>query len=58
MAYGNYEASATSVMIPGLGMMVNDHPGLGNNVVQKGHSLVNRFWEDGTDSLGVESTIE
>jgi hypothetical protein len=53
ISYGAFEATKSSVMIPGIGMMTNDHPGL-INVHQIPTSSGSRFWMDEDDALATE----
>lgn len=53
VAAGKFEASKSTVMIPGLGMIVNDYPGL-TNVDQDRHHITGKFWQDDDDTLTVE----
>ena len=54
LAGGEFECTGIgSTMIPGIGMLINDHPGL-RNVDHGVRSPVIRFWEDADDTLSVE----
>ena len=53
VAYGKFEATASSVMMFGVGMMANDFPVL-TNIQQNEHSHKTKFWKDGTDTLAIE----
>ncbi|KAL3804966.1 hypothetical protein ACHAWO_012539 [Cyclotella atomus] len=53
VSMGPWEATHGSTMVPGLGMMTNDHPGL-TNVRGDKHAFAGRFWEDNDDTATVE----
>lgn len=55
LAYGGFEADKGAAMIPGLGMMINDHPGL-NNVISDTKLSIAMYWKDGDDSFSVEAS--